>query len=118
MTPNQAVFVGFLITAAFMAGYVLALKIGTNRPMSWIWKRGIARTFQDKEGTEFYDLVAREEREVFATCVVQALYDLGGKNPPQPMSREAWRGILKLADHRMKETWKKGRQSPVHGANT
>jgi len=107
--------VSSLITVAFGAGYVLALKVGTNRPMSWIWKRGIARTFQDKEGTEFYDLIAREDREVFAFCVVQSLYDLGGRFPHQPVSREAWRGVFKLADHRMKQTWKKGRQSPVHG---
>ena len=107
------------ILVAFVAGYVTAIHVATQRPLPWILRRGVSLSLLNRDLADFYENTAREEREVFACHTVDLIfeYDPAARfGNPIPRSREAYRGLFKLAEIRTRETFKSRHgRSAVHG---
>jgi hypothetical protein len=108
------------ILVAFVAGYVTAIHVATQRPLPWILRRGVSLSLLNRDLADFYENTAREEREVFACHMADIIFE---SNPAArlgfvsavPRTREGYKALFKLADIRTKETFKSRRaRSPVH----
>lgn len=120
----EALLAFVFVCLAFVAGYITAIKVGTGRPLPWVLRRGISASLLNRDLAVFYDDAAREEREVFACCVADIIFETNPAARPGiangvPRTREGYRGLFKLAEIRTKEVFKSRRsRSAVHGKTT
>lgn len=113
----MAFYVTMIIVSllSFGAGYVFALSKAFGRSIRWAILYGFAGSMRSPSMDEFVGLENRFQREDFALQVLIALKDLSpGPYVFFPSTIDSLRGILRLAEQRMKLKAEEGfRKSPT-----
>jgi hypothetical protein len=108
----NTVMFALLIGVALITGYAVALAQLSFRPLSYIARRGFLRAMGTRDLPEWLEDVAYSEKRLFALHVLLAIDELGGPRGPIPLSSEAWKGVCKLAEHRMELERRAGKEPP------